>query len=383
MGQNNSRHRDAEPTLAPPPTQPTPTPDPVVGPSDDSAFAAAILPTKRSRRSSMGQSLRTLIKSKSTNTLSSIPAGMENSERGGNGGPSLRKRWRTSRRWSRAPDPDERDAGTHDTCPTEVLVPPVPEEGTAAVEDGEVPLFPEEGSGPTPEISTLSKGKHKEEQVDVVDRPSMPLEPAQPSTSSNIGTWMGGQGSLAQALGIPAEEEEVVISPAEFADDTPLAQDPTPPSDSAPPSALFPQTDSANIAPPTQHENRQFPPPGTLVVVQGVVHTTDVARPAAAAATPGPTPPTFLRGRERRASPSISTPRSSTPRSRLSSLVPRTPSMLSRPASMFEDSDAMSEPTSAENSAPELQSPQLPSEALPRAPVLSPSSIDVLGTLLR
>ncbi|KAF7972017.1 hypothetical protein HWV62_19223 [Athelia sp. TMB] len=376
MGQNVSRPQDEEP--APVSLVAEATDHDTAGPSTESSTTSP----KRSRRSSMGQSLRTLIRSKSSNTLSSTAS----SSALQTDSPSSRKRWRASRRWSRTPDEfGLNEVPTHENA--DVL--PVPEEDGAADDLDR----PEQIEGPTDHIGisapkmssasthSLADPAEEKEGQGCHDRHTTPSSPEQ-NTSTNIGTWMGGSGSLAQALGIPAEptqDDEVVISPDVSDGDIPSDLTMTSSDPPLPISTVDPLPDPSTArSSPAPQENRAFPPPGTLVIVQGVVHTTDVSRSPSATPSPRPAPST----------PGYSTPLSSepgsAPRSRLSSLIRQTPSILSRPSSMFGDSpiagDSMSEPTSVEDS---VQGAEPQAERVFRAPVLSPSSIDVLGTLLR
>ena len=265
--------------------------------------------------------------------------------------------------------------------------------------------------------ATLSPAFARSNPIAEASEPGLAITEDTQGTSSNIGTWVGGTGSLA---GLPnSEEDEVVISPtaftgeqtddvgaavsAEMTDET-QTQSQTVQDGQAPiPAPLpLPPPPVSDTQPP-----RQFPPPGTLVVVQGVVHTTDVARPsptpASHTATPSP-PNTYLTGNPRRASsyiprtPTPLRPESSYPRSRRSSVIPRPSGMRSRPTSMLEGSsipasvvESSTDSESTVNSDGDLTPvssgsgsgtrTSLPSE--PGTPVLSPSSIDVLGTLLR
>ncbi|KAA1473861.1 hypothetical protein DENSPDRAFT_882348 [Dentipellis sp. KUC8613] len=185
-------------------------------------------------------------------------------------------------------------------------------------------------------------------------------------------------------------------SPLELLNSTPII-----PVDAA--TSAAPTNAPQNIAPapvPPALE-RRFPPAGTLVVVQGVVHTTDVSASA-------PPPPTRAPQQPQAQShphptPSTSSRRASSvpARRRLSSLIPRP--MASRRSSFVSPDWAASEapaqsgdPSSA--SAPaadgdtdrdhdgDQAGPPAPPESSGagsgRPAPLSPSSIDVLGTLL-
>lgn len=110
--------------------------------------------------------------------------------------------------------------------------------------------------------------------------------------------------------------------------------------------------------PPPQHPHRQFPPPGTLVVVQGIVHTTDVSRNDS---HPPPPPP-------------------STARDRLLSFLGR-------------DTDHPDDSATTARAAPDSPQPSAtPTRGQQRGQhrhthddrsAISSNSIDVLGTLLR
>ena len=318
---------------------------------------------------------------------------------------SSRKRWRMLKRWSKAP-------AEIDEHPREPIL-PVSENPSGGLE--------------TPVASSSTNSEEREELL--VDRAQpipAPLNPdaevATPdpienerATSSNIGTWMGGHGSLAQSLGLPIlEDDEVVISPEAFreeqdgnadanvrAETTDGIQMPAQPvQDSQVPIPL------PLPLPPVPTSEPRFPPPGTLVVVQGVVHTTDVSRPSApASATTTPSAiPSTLSGNPRRAS--SYTPRSSTPvrseagypRSRRSSAIPPPSSSRTRPFSMVEPSVLASSSASTPESEPTLigeddatlasngpeTDTRTPASSGPGStPILSSNSIDVLGTLLR
>lgn len=170
------------------------------------------------------------------------------------------------------------------------------------------------------------------------------------------------------------------------------------PAETSPPQSVV---DQARSLPPIQNIARQFPPPGTLVVVQGVVHTTDVPRqsnlshsPEAPASSPRSSslPPAFA---------------NESAQNRLSSLLRSQPDsgLSSQPSSVF-DTLPSSSPTSTPNSSQpggpsndilppstrsqtevlnsgNSSSSQEPiSNDPPQPGTISSSSIDVLGTLL-
>jgi hypothetical protein len=135
--------------------------------------------------------------------------------------------------------------------------------------------------------------------------------------------------------------------------------------------------------PPPPEPRRNFPAAGTLVVVQGVVHTSDVSQTG----NPEPSEPS-----PRRAS---SVPPPGERRQRLSEIFSR-PIRSRRSSYATPESTQSSSDTSAAGTESESQEESSPTETLlePPAPEeppipqsrplsLSPTSIDVLGTLLR
>lgn len=314
---------------------------------------------------------------------------------------SSRKSWPTSRRWSTAP---------------EELVTRQQETVTSISED-------------TTEGMDANRGEYVGETImpayhfttaSPVYGPSVPIVESvtsnpsvnenEPETSSNIGSWMGGQGSLVQHLGLPnSEEDEVVISPSTFTEErdhqagvetsvetTDRTQTSTQPVQDG--QASIPAPLPLPLPPPTSEPqpHRPFPPPGTLVVVQGVVHTTDVSPPqlpppTAPATLPPPSPTPMNSRRASSFIPQPSRGEASLPRNRRASVLPRASGMRVRPSSMFE---SRSVPEGSSDSEPGTPSDgettngsgsdtRTSVSSEPATPVLSPSSIDVLGTLLR
>ncbi|KAF8802148.1 hypothetical protein BYT27DRAFT_7341509 [Phlegmacium glaucopus] len=158
---------------------------------------------------------------------------------------------------------------------------------------------------------------------------------------------------------------------------------------------------------PPQPTPRQFPPPGTLVVVQGIVHTTDVSRNNSPGTDSNSTSTSTLRPVPTMSETSTESGTSRT-RNRLSALL-RPRSTSSRPSSTINDSvpsvtitppaephsplsssaepEVSEEPTNqladALQDQPPLEDPPpLPTEHQHQTPSISSSSIDVLGTLL-
>jgi hypothetical protein len=382
------------------------TPD--AQPSEDIITSSG---AKHSGRASRRKSLKTLISTKfMRNRVDSSTSHPDS--------PTSRKRWRSSRRFSKAP----------------VAVNGEPQDVVPSVLEN----LSEELDAPVASSSTSGPDwQHADVNITPIDRPATPHEPSdsfaelaapdlgitenEQGTSSNIGTWMGGQGSLGQNLGLPSlEEDEVVISPSVFTeeggDDAGADFGAEVTDDTHTPTQLVEDGQAPIPTPlplppvaPDAQPSRQFPPPGTLVVVQGVVHTTDVSRPPApiptssATLSPANTLSSNMSRNPRRASsyipPSISPSRSEAgfPRSRRSSVFPRPASIRARPFSMVESSTSTVS-SAVDNSDNEFNmssdgetvSTSNPSGSDARTqvlgagtPILSPSSIDVLGTLLR
>lgn len=268
-----------------------------------------------------------------------------------------------------------------------------------------------------------SKGKAREDEAvndfpstaEASTSPSPPLEEVVPTTS---GGRLVGPASDISFQPIPPisrhcsedNEDEVVIAPTtELIDSSPQVHVPTVNESEGPPfmPPIAPAGPHSHVGTTTQPSGRQFPPAGTLVVVQGVVHTTDVSRASEvntanninsnntnSAGDGNLEPPGIIR------SSSVTRQRSSSSpgdrlRNRLSGILPRPSSMLPSVPLMSEDGattdypqqlpvDAQSNTASlsagtgsnvgAVSSTSETSSANTGS--------LSPSSIDVLGTLL-
>jgi len=418
---------------------------------------------KRSRRASLRKSLLNLVKPHASTSRSDFIHSRVDSPVSSITSPSShssRRRWR----WSKAreltdPAPSDVDCGPLSDVigPPSAPSPQAPGKGKAKEDDGESELVPSQADG--------TAGTSRSTSQDVPDRPPTPfpysststvtdteifsvtpssdattpdghvltnhgLTKEESETSHNIGSWLGGQSqgqasaaSLANRLGLEPSaetaEDEVVISP-QSSEDRGSVVEPSLPSQDTPfptfdptymPSGPHMPPDVTDPTPAPAPPSRQFPPPGTLVVVQGVVHTTDVPR------NPPPPDPPISRSNlslphidlQRRAS---STPRPSTPvpgerttnntRNRLSALLPR-----SRPTSMFSrppsQEGASRPPFESVVSAPGPDSdntiidmgghftpPTAPADTLDGGEnegnptgAISSSSIDVLGTLLR
>jgi hypothetical protein len=135
--------------------------------------------------------------------------------------------------------------------------------------------------------------------------------------------------------------------------------------------------------PPLPEARRNFPAAGTLVVVQGVVHTADVSQSGSPETSEVP---------PRRAS-SVPPPGDRASRRRFSDLLTRPMrsrrSSYAAPDSQFSETSASTESENQEELSPTRESSQdLPTQEEPPIPAsrplsLSPTSIEVLGTLLR
>ncbi|EIN12470.1 hypothetical protein PUNSTDRAFT_141167 [Punctularia strigosozonata HHB-11173 SS5] len=348
---------------------------------------------------------------RSTSSRSLRVAGEADSMRANAGSPHpSRKRRFSSRRWSKAPAPPNGDADAREGS----VLP--------SAADNAVPIASSSGMRSTSVASlsaTNGKGKERAESDATPDvaRPSTPLSPTGPSASTsspepspmlsdghqelsqNIGSWLGGQRAapprptLSERLSMPRPRSNSLPGP-----DLPSISRTRP----EPETSTTPATNPAGAtdSPSDDQDNtRPFPPAGTLVVVQGVVHTTDTSAASAgptstSASTPstaprrrsssfGPhshRPPTPIGGGRNRLSQLLSRPANahgwpSTPASAESS-----PNSSSVPLS-GSDGEASTEATSQDASSSQ-QHPGPGPDTQDRRSALSPSSIDVLGTLL-
>ncbi|TFK69550.1 hypothetical protein BDN72DRAFT_897220 [Pluteus cervinus] len=376
MGQSNSRARNSPSSRSLPPTA-TPRP-PIPVPSESSSSSTlpetsslpVAEPPKRSRRARVRQSISNFVR---PYTPHSFRARVDNTVN------TSRQTWRNSKRFSKTP-PD-----FHSTSDSSCTAGPSTHPPSPLVEkdevDSETDLPPD--FAPNQDLVNESTVPMSSSSMDV---PSEALSEG----STHVDDGDGGAPDAAQAPADPAVPRIVTPSSASPSDsplpDSAPSQPPTDPSSSSPaPSPLPPQT------------QRPFPSPGTLVVVQGVVHTTDVPRPNPPASTLSPQPPA---PRPR----SSSLPRTSTlgsersnARNRLSALLrPRPSSVMSPRMSSLEDSTAptpVSLLSQTEPSSEATDSPSLPAESPLNTPLssdtsntrpgaISSSSIEVLGTLL-
>lgn len=318
---------------------------------------------------------------------------------------SQRKKWRLSRRVS-----------------------PSPAANVIAVREVAEPQDEQNGSQGPPADVESGKGKAREDEA-VDDFPSAPEASTSPSppledmisTTSDGGLVEPASDILVQP--IPSisrhcseeDEDEVVIAPTtELIDPSSQVHIPTVNQSEDPPfiPPIAPAGPQPHVGITAQPLGRQFPPAGTLVVVQGVVHTTDVSRASEAntannnnsnnsnSMNDGNLAPPGI-GR----SSSVSRQRSSsTPgdrlRNRLSGILPRPSSMLPSVPLMSEDGTAVDRtaadypqqlPVDTQSSTASLPAgtgsntgagPPTSETSSANSGSLSPSSIDVLGTLL-
>ncbi|RXW18421.1 hypothetical protein EST38_g7434 [Candolleomyces aberdarensis] len=192
----------------------------------------------------------------------------------------------------------------------------------------------------TPSIPQSDKGKSRDEDIDSsLDQEPLNLEAERPSTPYPT---LPEQPAPSSSTHDQSDPQNTIIEP------TPTAT-PTEASEPDPGLRQAPASSQPSAAPPSRH----FPPPGTLVVVQGIVHTTDVSRSQSSSSGPeGDHGSTRARG------PLDMFRRSRPP----SSSNPHLPE--SDPAN-----DLPPPPPAADNSSRSNSS-------------ISPGSIDVLGTLL-
>ncbi|KAJ2918710.1 hypothetical protein MD484_g1711, partial [Candolleomyces efflorescens] len=192
----------------------------------------------------------------------------------------------------------------------------------------------------TPSIPLSDKGKSREEDIDnILEQEPLNLEAERPSTPFPT---LPEQPAPSSSANDRSDAQNTVVEP------TPTASTPTEASEPDPGLRQAPAPSQPSPAPPSRH----FPPPGTLVVVQGIVHTTDVSRSQSSSGPEGD------HGSARARGPLDMFRRSRPP----SSSNPHLPE--SDPAH-----DHPPPPPAADNSSRSSSS-------------ISPGSIDVLGTLL-
>lgn len=353
---------------------------------------ADIAETKRSRRASLPHRLLSSLAPRTSTPRARTDSSATQS--------SQRKKWRLSRRISKS-------RTANDIAVREVAEPQDERNGSQ-----DPPADVESGKGKAREDEAVNDFPSAEE---VSISPSPPLEEVVPTTS-------GGQlvepTSDISFQPIPSisrhcledDDDEVVIAPtAELIDPSPQVHVPTVSQSEGPPfmPPIAPAGPQSHVGTTTQPSGRQFPPAGTLVVVQGVVHTTDVSRVSEVNTANNNNSNNTSLANDGNLEPPVITRSSSITRQRSSStpgdrLRNRLSGILPRPSSMLPSVPLMSEGGAAADFSQQLpvdtqsSTASLPAGMGPNAGAgpptsetssantssLSPSSIDVLGTLL-
>lgn len=372
MGQAVSRHRQ---------TQSRPEPanrDSTLAEASSSRLPSSSQGTisaasKRSRRTTIRRSVLGLLPhSQSSGSLrDNVSSGSESAQ-------PVRKLWRRSRRWSKAPVHAElAEAGQAGAA------------GHGVNEMGDVSAVSESSASVRPSTPALERSLVEEQHISQAIQHDL----------SNAVT----QEQLApHSSSRPPSLAQVHRDLEEF-----LSGRPTSVTDEA--SLPLPTIEQPASGPDlTPQAPRQFPPPGTLVVVQGVVNTTDAPSAgrepststlrSSRSATPRPGSGGHLTGSLRRAASLSSATREDErlgTRNRLSSFISRSrpsssagnpsgaDSALHRNSAAPSDlpSSTSQETISAENASSESHDESSSDNDGP-ARTLSPGSIDVLGTLL-
>ncbi|KZT09097.1 uncharacterized protein LAESUDRAFT_537861 [Laetiporus sulphureus 93-53] len=375
MGQSSSRNR----TPQAPQYQDSTHAESSSGTSTPRTASAA---SKRSRRSSLRRSFLGLLPhASSSGSLRSDPSSNAESTQ------PPKKRWRSSKRWSKAP------------ASSQLAVAELGQASSSS--SGATDIHGDTPAGTRSSSPLLASASWEDSPVgasaDVLSDDEQRL-------SQSVGAWLSGTGPPGnEERGEQADMHDTVHDLPEtmYSDgDVQNAND-------RQGEASGTATEAGPTAEPQPEAPRQFPPPGTLVVVQGVVNTTDAPAPTSSGGSPSsrrpsrsstPRPPSISIPTSLRRSASTSTPadgeRHGT-RSRLSSFMSRSrassdlrpnhestsnrnsvvSSDLSSSSTSHETGSA-EEPSSAENH----EAARAENDGRPRP--LSPGSIDVLGTLL-
>ena len=394
MGQSSSRHHD--------PTRSTPVTSTNAAASTSTAQqeetpTGIVADASGSRRSSLRKNILKLVKPKNIrNRLSGIPS----KSREGN------STWRDSRRLSKSPESSSKQV---ESPPSTSL------DGIADESIKNPSSFHDKGK--QSEDKDLEEEEEQSNSNDATVTPGLVVEPKNDSLVIPVETSSSVSASIAHATDDTVYDIQPSSEPEYHASDpasSPVSQSIEPETTST----LSLQLPSpATSQPPNTPGARQFPPPGTLVVVQGIVHTTDVPRPNSvpvnSSLSENTSTSTTRNPRTNPSPESASDQNTSRARNRLSSLL-RPRSVSSRPSSTI-ISELPVPPSVAESvnasmlpeSQPTLHDSlhagtTLPSGVLEsaavesprsvdtltqatenRAPLISSSSIDVLGTLLR
>lgn len=323
---------------------------------------------------------------------------------------SQRKKWRLSRRFSKTPIAN--DIAINEDAEPEDVQNRI-QDSTAEVGSGKGKAREDEIVDDLQPVSGTSSSSAPLEGVASTSDDQL-IEPVSDDASRPIP-------SFSQRCFVEDEDEVVVSQTTESIDSFPQIQGIPANQSEVPPSPVFmsPLGPQPPVGTTAQLPGRHFPPAGTLVVVQGVVHTTDVSRASEvntvlANNNNNSNNPSFVNdgnlessriGRSPSLLPSSPQRSSSTPRdrlrNRLSGILPRPSSMLPSMPLMSEDSTSVDRPAvdypqqlpvdTQSNTAPSIGATSLntgggpPTSDIPSVnpSSLSPSSIDVLGTLLR
>lgn len=400
MGQSSSRHRPEDPLPSPPPLSSahssstriadrpslTRTQRPLSSllcpphPGPDLDHQPSV-PEKRSRRRSFLGTLRSPIRSLLDSHRTAPNQGDLDSV------PNTHKRWAFDRRRRKASEPAR-------------LLHEHPEQDESQFSGPSRPRVP---SAPTPQLSnpTTTDQKGKAKEGDSAAGATDMTSPASvgPSSSSSGSSTM----DVPQPSSIPLQSTATDVSSSPSAslstsssspprDLVALNHDPALPTTSLESDhTMDPNSDNSDAfnvmerpatppdpsqASPLPEARRNYPAAGTLVVVQGVVHTS----PEDSEPTPrraSSVPPPGDRPSRRRFSDLLTRPM----RSRRSSYA--------APDSQFSETSASTDSENQQESSSTRETPQdLPAQEEPPVPAsrplsLSPTSIDVLGTLLR
>ncbi|KAH9849501.1 hypothetical protein C2E23DRAFT_839487 [Lenzites betulinus] len=438
MGQANSRNSTSPPSVSRP--QPPPSSHSAFSSSSQSALRDIVdtpststpPSTKTSQRSSVRRSVRTFLRPRTQSDSPSPSASHQI--------PPFRKRWRSSKRFSKAPaslpnlseafhESDRPPAAAAAAVDANLLA--VDEQPIATSSSGApvqslilptscpaVPHLSHAESSPGLDTEALPTGDCHASQnhvsATVVEQSSPPkTDMAKPDTPTQFLEPHENAHEIEREINDfllerPRQDSLFVEGSSQ---DGQISDAP----ESSPIISPTPLSEAAGAAEPQTQSPRHFPPPGTLVVVQGVVNTSD--NPASAPSAPSgraTRPPSAVNpapAMNTSARRSSSLPRAlvqpeerQSARSRLSALLPRPTSMLRRRSSIsdpsadashsshstsdlsssaFESaasSDSLAD-TSDPSSGPATEA-RLGEEGDSRSRPLSPGSIDVLGTLL-
>ncbi|KAH9891952.1 hypothetical protein C8Q73DRAFT_701740 [Cubamyces lactineus] len=439
MGQANSRS-----SSPPPPVSPAQRPHLVSQPSTSTAAHSSqssqqdgvepvqtsiSLSTKASPRASVRRSVRNLLRTRTQSDATTSPMPSSSSSSSTNHAPSFRKRWRSSRRFSKAPAslPNLSEAlhegDIHPPAPAATVDAQVLSSAQEEQPISTIPLSTEDLVQPEPTALSPDDDYCPSQDHHVILPGTMqPSSSVSGSTKVDASTQCDDhvqeiEREINDFLLERPRQESLFVEGSSQDGQLSDAPDPSPIVSPSP----LPDVDGSTpgAADPTPQAPRHFPPPGTLVVVQGVVNTSDnppAAQPNTTSRSSAQTPsanasaPSSQLGQRSSSVPRMvnqSDERHST-RRRLSSFIPRPSSMLRRRSSGSEPSTAPSsfrpsrsssdisstafDASAASESSDDAPDPSVSTasqvdqhsgeEADSRARALSPSSIDVLGTLL-